>query len=255
MTNIGLSLVLFNEPQKRFSSFIENFKKRFQNYNVKILVFLNSAHNYKFPSDILVFQSSINVGYGKGHNHNYNWFKDNGFEKVFVSNTDLKINSSPEKFINNNGVALIGPLIKNEDGSNQKVTRALPTLFDKIKSFFVEYPYYLKDISLNVNMVPHISGCFFLINISVYNKLGFHWLFDPVFFMYEEDTDLCRRLYGKKLILFDPSMIVVHNYEKGSSSSIKLFLIHLKSIFHYFKKWGIMDDKAIQSRKQIRNYE
>lgn len=255
MTKIGLSLVLFNEPQSRYTLFIKNLKEKFKNHNVKILVFLNSKHNYKFPDDVLVFQSLKNIGYGKGHNHNYEWFKENGYKKVIISNTDLKINSSPEKFIINEEAALIGPLIKNEDGSNQKVTRALPTLADKIKSFFFEYPYYLKESSSNIKMVPHISGCFFLVNVSVYNKLGFNWLFDPVFFMYEEDTDLCRRLYEKKLILHDPSMIVTHNYEKGSSSSIKLLFIHLKSLIYYFNKWGVLDKQAIQSRKQIINNE
>lgn len=255
MTKIGLSLVLYNEPQERFTLFIENFKKKFIDHNVKILVFLNSNHNYKFPNDVLVFQSLKNIGYGKGHNHNYEWFKDNGYKKVIISNTDLKIISSPEKFIIIDEAALIGPLIKNEDDSNQRVTRALPTLVDKIKSFFLKYPYYLKEINSNSRMVPHISGCFFLVNVRIYDKLGFDWLFDPVFFMYEEDTDLCRRLYGKNLIFHDPSLIVIHNYEKGSSSRIKLFYMHIKSIFYYFKKWGVLDKQAIQSRKQISNNE
>ena len=254
MYKIGLSLVLFNEPEIRFLKFLENFKKIFKNYNTKIIVFLNSQHNYKFPDDILIFKSKKNVGYGKGHNHNYEWFKKNGFQKVIISNTDLKIKCCPKKFLSNNDVALTGPLIRNEDGSNQKVTRALPTLFDKIKSFYGQYPYYLKEINSDVRVVPHISGCFFLINISIYNKQGFSWLFDPIFFMYEEDTDLCRRLYGKNLILFDPSLVITHNYEKGSSSRLKLFLYHLKSIIYYFNKWGIMDKKAIQSRKLIEDY-
>ena len=252
MIKIGLSLVLFNEPQKRFTLFFENFNQIFRNYDFKVLVFLNSKHNYSFPKDILVFKSDNNIGYGKGHNHNYEWFKNNGFDKVIISNTDLKINCSPEQFTMRNDMALIGPLIQNEDGSNQKVTRSLPTLFDKIKSFFGEYPYYLKETNSNVMVVPHISGCFFLVNVCVYNKLGFSWLFDPVFFMYEEDTDLCRRLYGENIILHDPSLIVTHNYEKGSSSHLKLFLFHSKSIFHYFKKWGIIDSKAIESRNYIK---
>lgn len=255
MQKIGLSLVLYNEPEKRFTFFLENFHKIFENYNIKILVFLNSEHSFKFPKDILVYKSSKNIGYGKGHNHNYEWFKDNGYEKVFISNTDLKINCCPENFLNRNSVALIGPIIKNEDGTNQKVTRSLPTLFDKIKSFFVEYPYFFDASISNVVFVPHISGCFFLVNISVYDKQGFSWLFDPIFFMYEEDTDLCRRLFGKNLIICDPSMSVTHNYAKGSSLRIKLFTFHLISIFCYFKKWGIFDKKAIQSRKQLENHE
>ena len=127
MQKIGLSLVLYNEPEKRFTFFLENFHKIFENYNIKILVFLNSEHSFKFPKDILVYKSSKNIGYGKGHNHNYEWFKDNGYKKVIISNTDLKIISSPEKFIIIDEAALIGPLIKNEDDSNQRVTRALPT--------------------------------------------------------------------------------------------------------------------------------
>ena len=97
MIKIGLSLVLYKEPEKSLRLFLQNFKSMFKDFDIKILIFLNSNHDYDFPSEIKVFRSSKNFGYGRGHNHNYNWFKNQGYDKVIISNTDLLIKSDPNK--------------------------------------------------------------------------------------------------------------------------------------------------------------
>ncbi|MDC3345115.1 galactosyltransferase-related protein, partial [Flavobacteriaceae bacterium] len=63
--------------------------------------------------------------------------------------------------------------------------------------------------------------------------------FDNRFFMYMEDVDICKRIdqLGKKK-LFYPKVEIIHTHRKGSSKSIKLFIIHISSIIKYFMKWG-----------------
>jgi GT2 family glycosyltransferase len=68
--------------------------------------------------------------------------------------------------------------------------------------------------------------------------------------MYGEDTDLSRRLwingtpphyYGK--------VSIIHDFAKGSHTSIKLLWIAIRSTLYYFNKWGWFD----LERKEINN--
>jgi len=64
--------------------------------------------------------------------------------------------------------------------------------------------------------------------------------FDERYFLYMEDADICRRIdiIGKKMLYF-PEVEIVHQYQKGSSTNVKLFFYHLNSAIKYFLKWGI----------------
>lgn len=248
---IGISLVLYKESKRSFERFLEKLSKEFSIENFKILVFLNSKHDFDFPKNILVFYSIKNIGYGKGHNHNFNWFKKNNYDKVIISNTDLSFKGDFTNFIGIDDRVIVGPKIISTNNKNQKVTRSLPTILDKLISFFSDYPYFVSHINRPTD-VPHISGCFFMINIKLYSKLGYEWIFDPIFFMYEEDTDLCRRMWGVSPILYNPNFTVIHHYKKGSSKKLNLFFFHFVSIIKYFKKWGIFDKEAIKSRNLVK---
>lgn len=253
---VGLSLVLYKEPQNRIASFLTNIISHIpQNTHLKILIFLNSIHDYDFPENVIVNTLNHNVGFGKGHNYNYDWFLKNKFDKVIFSNTDLKVEGNFKEFLSDESATISGPTVLNPDKTLQNVTRSLPTITDKVISFFGKYPYYITSPITKKRAVPSISGCFFLLNIDNYIKLDFDWLFDPSFFMYEEDTDLNRRLWERGLVVVDPSVNVVHYHAKSSSKRIKMFLIHLKSNLIYFKKWGLFDKEAIKSRKLIKEYE
>ncbi len=70
--------------------------------------------------------------------------------------------------------------------------------------------------------------------------------FDERFFMYFEDTDLCRRIkqLGKKVV-YNPESVVVHNHGRESAREAwyispfvsKLTREHIKSYIKYFLKW------------------
>ena len=71
--------------------------------------------------------------------------------------------------------------------------------------------------------------------------------FDERFFLYFEDTDLCRRFWEKKFrVMYFPEARIIHNHNRASADRAwyAFFLNpagrrHLGSWFRYLSKWGI----------------
>ena len=38
-------------------------------------------------------------------------------------------------------------------------------------------------------------------------------------------------------VVFDPSVVVYHEWERESKHNFKLLLVHIRSMFYYMKKW------------------
>ena len=74
--------------------------------------------------------------------------------------------------------------------------------------------------------------------------------FDERFFLYLEDTDLCRRLGKRTKLVYLPTAIVIHEHQRGSYKSMKMLLIHIRSAIQYFNKWGWFFDR---DRSRINN--
>ncbi len=91
--------------------------------------------------------------------------------------------------------------------------------------------FYSEDISL----VDWVSGCFMIIDREFFDSIGG---FDERFFMYFEDTDICRKARKEnKGVLFDPRTSIVHYGQYQSRSSRGLFssiLFNKTSRYHIF---------------------
>ncbi len=87
--------------------------------------------------------------------------------------------------------------------------------------------------------VPALSGGHMLLKTSLVKK-GTD-LFDPSFFMYFEDTDLCKRLryHGYKLLV-EPRAKVVHNYNQSGGPA-----------FYDFKKACMIQSRDIYMEKHL----
>lgn len=184
-----------------------------------------------------------NIGFGKANNYGYNFSKG---KYVFLLNSDAYL-------IDN---SLLGLFEFMEDSKNKNVGCCGPNLINSLDEPNLSYGNFLskdkllldlglKKMSPTVNKdklaiskvcdfditseVDYLSGAAIMIRKSVIEKYGF---FNPKYFMYYEDMDLCFKYYNKgfKNILM-PDLKMVHiggqswsKNEFGTYASLKIIL-------------------------------
>ena len=79
---------------------------------------------------------------------------------------------------------------------------------------------------------------FMLIRTDVFKNLNG---FDPRFFLYQEDSDLSRRVLEEHQgsIVYHPSMCVTHRWARENTRTSKGRMRQIRSAVKYFMKWGI----------------
>ena len=157
-------------------------------------------------------------------------------------------------------VGLLMPRVLYPDGSTQYLCKLLPTPLDLVLRRFAGAPlrslfykrmtrYDMKQFNYSQPAyVPILSGCFMLIRRSVLESIGG---FDERFFLYMEDTDLCRRVGDMARLLFWPRTTVIHSHAQGSYKSLMLLLLHLRAAIVYFNKWGWWGDPVRDARNLV----
>jgi GT2 family glycosyltransferase len=154
-------------------------------------------------------------------------------------------------------VGLLMPRVLYPSGSTQYLCKLLPTPFDLLARRFARGPlrrlfdrrmagYDMKHFDYSrPAYVPVLSGCFMVTRRSVLESIGG---FDERYFLYMEDTDLCRRIGDISRLLFWPYTTVSHAHAQGSYKNISLLFHHIGSAIAYFNKWGWWRDPIRDAR-------
>lgn len=185
-----------------------------------------------------------NLGFGNGHNAVFRRYRDRA-DYFVVLNPDIEyidggavitglvqyLEAHPE-------VALVSPKLLNQDGSVQQICRYDPTLLAfTLRRAHIDRRYGDIDCNLLTSPVaiPFIHGAFFVIRIKDIETAD---LFDPRYFMYLEDADICRDLRRRgKHVIYHPGYAVVHGHKQGSYKTLRLFTHHTVSALRYLAKW------------------
>jgi hypothetical protein len=257
MLDITCSIVIFHNPVDELRRAVESFLNC--NRNIKLYLVDNSSDDmmrYQFISpQIEYIFNGRNLGYGAGHNLAIE--KAMGKSKYhIILNPDVEFDPAILHTLYNymqlnKQVGLVMPKVFYKTGQIQYLCKKLPSPSDLIIRRFVpralkfmvkkrleEYELKHKDYN-RVMEIPNLSGCFMFIRTDVFTKVG---LFDERYFLYLEDTDLCRRINEKYLTVYYPGVSIVHGYSKASYKSFKLTKLHLRSSIQYFNKWGWFKD-------------
>jgi GT2 family glycosyltransferase len=197
----------------------------------------------------------VNVGFGRGHNEVFKQTYKKDTTYLFL-NPDLYISGANVKkilalFKRYPRVGLISPKLLNPDGSIQLTSRFIPNPLTLIARFIfkknlgaITFDYYKHNF-----VAPFISGACMFVRGSLFKVIDG---FDPRYFMYMEDLDLCRKIQSKEYsLLLCADISAIHEHAKGSSKNLTLFLHHLVSMIRYFNKWGWMMDSDRRLRNRI----
>lgn len=208
-------------------------------------------------SDVIFIQNAANTGMGAGNNVGLRRARG---QYVVVMNPDtqafkdtfLVLHDFMEK---NPTVGIVGPRQYNPDKSVQDSCYRWHSLLTPIyrRTFIGDFEFAKRDIERflmkdfdkkKARDVDWLLGSCFFIRAKALQDIG---LFDERFFLYFEDTDLCRRFWNKKWrVVYCPSASIIHNHGRESARQpwYKFFKTntgrhHLVSWWRYLLKWGI----------------
>lgn len=258
MLEISCSIVLFNNQPEEVRKTIECFLQCPR--NIRLYLVDNSVDDrlrYEFedPRIEYIFNGR-NLGYGAAHNMAIEKAQEES-KYHLVLNPDVEFN--PDileglfKFMEQrDDIGLVMPKVLYRNGEMQYLCKKLPSPGDLFIRRFVPGPvkfifrhlletYELKNKDYNSIMdIPNLSGCFMFIRTKVFAEVG---LFDEQYFLYLEDTDLCRRINEYYRTVYYPRVSIIHGYSKASYKNLRLMSYHLRSSIKYFNKWGWFNDR------------
>lgn len=188
----------------------------------------------KFPSVKLIVESKKNMGFGEGNNLGYK--KSKGDYILFVNNDCIVTKNFLSRLVfylqRNHTVGIVQPSILF-----YRPNTPLHKKINSVGSFFLESGFlYHKDYGKNFIKEKYSKpyeifsayGACFLIRRKVIEQVG---LFDPDYFLYFEETDLCHRVWlAGYSVMIDPRVYVYH---KGAQTSKRLPAAFVQ--FHSFK--------------------
>lgn len=173
---------------------------------------------------VTVLAPAANLGFAAGANAGIEWASDSGFEYVFIANNDLTIEAST-----------LPPLVQLLDSDpHVGVVGALPCYRDTGEPHFtrarINWRRGKPAISEGEppNTEPYetefVTGCCMLVRLSAVEASG---PFDPAYFLYWEDVDLCFRLResGYKSMMV-PSARALHDLSRTTRHSSPLTLYY-----------------------------
>jgi N-acetylglucosaminyl-diphospho-decaprenol L-rhamnosyltransferase len=199
----------------------------------------------RFP-DLTVVVPGRNLGYGAAANRGV---AATTAPAVLVCNPDLEVppgvlDGLTAALDHDPGTALVGPLIRNPDGSRYPSARQFPSLVDAaghaLLGIFVPDNRFTRTYHrVHVGSgdggpepVDWISGACFLVRRSAFEQVGG---FDETYFMYLEDVDLCWRLgrtgWG---VAYLPTVEVTHL--QGVSTDrhpFRMIMAHHRSLLRF----------------------
>ncbi len=234
------------------------------NYEI-ILVENNSGDDLsglaRLSEKIKLIVSPQNLGMGGGNNLG---IKAAGGEYIFILNPDTVIRGDALKVLftyikNNPAIGIVGPKLLNPDGSLQFSCSRFPKVYMPIlrRTFLGDYFAILRDHFQmqefdhnTIKPVDWLMGSALMFKKQLTLEDGRIWepRFDKRYFMYFEDTDLCRTAWQKGFkVIYNPEAILTHDHARESAKYpwyLAIFLDrlawrHIGSWLKYFLKWGI----------------
>ena len=186
---------------------------------------LKEENNYSSKFTTTTLTNLRRKGFGSNHNSAFEAYASDFFlivnpdivlEETF--DLDLLVTKMCDNF-----VGISSPLIVDANNIEEDYKRSDLTLYNLLKRYVLrasdpEFDWY--------------AGMFLIVRSDAFRSISG---FDPKFFMYVEDCDLCMRARRNKVKLMDFSDVTVkHLAQRASRKNLKHFKWHLQSLIKYW---------------------
>lgn len=202
--------------------------------------------------NVRILETAENIGYGRG---NGIAMKQAETPYILIINPDNELRPEAlEKMLKemeeSADIGICAPKLIHEDGTVRDSARSFPTLFEMVvKRTFLRHLFpqavkrYLQwDVDVNIARdVDWVVGACMLIRNDLLKKIGG---FDPRFFLFFEDMDLCRRAHtaGYRVRYLPEAVASDRKRRLSEGNAVSALLkktgrIHAISALQYFWKW------------------
>lgn len=263
MSEVKVSIiVVYYSNLEKFKETLNSIYDKNWNTKFEVIAVNNAAMEIprslkrKFPK-VFFIKSPKNGGYGYGNNLGARQAKG---EFLFILNPDTKLqNGSLDKLtsfldthpevviVAPNLVTTKGKLFPQMGSAELTPFRGIVVL-SFINSLFPKNPvsqkYWLTNIPKNkLREVGVVPGSAFMIRRNLFEKIGG---FDEKFFLFFEESDLCKRVResGYKIFIY-PEAQVEHSWTNRKATSKRVEKAFTESRFYFFRKhyglvWAIV---------------
>lgn len=267
---MDLSIIILNYKSKELvKNCLKNLKASGLNMNYEVIVVDNGSNDgiegllQKKFSDVKLIRLEENKGYSAGNNDG---IKEAKGKYILILNPDITVLQGAVQQIyefmeKNLEAGITAPQLLSPDGSIQqscmRFYNFLTPVYRRLK-FFKKLNFVKKELDRfemrewdhnSTKEVDWMLGACLMVKKEVFDKVGF---FDDKFFLFFEDTDLCRRvqLAGYKIYYLSDAK-VIHLDERLSNKANGLLAlknkttwIHIASWLKYFWKWHSQENKT-----------
>lgn len=258
-----LSIIIVNYNHKYFPRLaIEAIKKSDIPFSHEIIVVDNNSTDESVQylekaarrGDITLIRSPKNVGFGAGNNLGA---KNAQGEFLLFHNPDITVEPHAITTLvyyleKHSDIGILAPKLVYHNGEVQASCRRHMKFWDLIiKRTFLRYipqfrrrlaHYLMHDFHHeHTQDVELVTGAAMLMRKSVFDSLEG---FDPWFFLFMEDFDLCQRVRKKGYrVVYYPEAEFIHYHKRLSGGNIfalmtkKVFWLHVASAIKYHWRW------------------
>lgn len=139
---------------------------------------------------------------------------------------------------------LVGPLVRNSDGTIYESGRPFPSVIDAAGHAFLgslmpgnrfTRRYHMQGWDRTTErVVDWVSGCCMLLPRKALDEVG---MLDEGFPLYGEELDIATRLHAAGwTVLYTPKVEVVHEIGVSTGRSPEMLRMHSDSIYRYYRK-------------------
>ncbi len=203
--------------------------------------------------EVVVIENQENLGFARGNNRG---IRESSGDPVILLNSDTVLMpgffSAVEEEYNRGGqVGILAPRLLNADGSLQvSAYHHFPdplveifgyTSIGRIASRLLPWVDYPLKYAMTAEEhekrreVSHVKGACLIINRKLLDEIDG---FDENYFLYREETDLCKRAKDRGWkIIYEPGIFVYHHHKASSQAFSDRGLTHrLRSHYLYLEK-------------------